>query len=161
MPGFFKKMGWQSLLHGKMNLIVALNLGFVWLLCIKPRLSANFPKSLEIFHTFWNFTFCLETFLFSRNLSDCLEILQTVPRSSRLSGYLPGCPEIFYSSEIFQTVQDLFQTVRKSCKLSRNSQHCLDILPTIGKSLILPGNLQDYLEIFQTASKSSRLLGNL
>ena len=129
------------------SVCVALNSGFMWLRCIKPRLSGNLPKSPESFHAFPSFSFRLETFHFiqeplrlSENSPFCPKILQALRKSSRLSRNLLD------SSEIFQTVQDIFQTVRKSFKLARNSQHCFDILQTIGKSLILSGNLQDFLE---------------
>ena len=140
---------------------VALDSGFMWLRCIKPRLSGNLPQSLGIFRAFWNYSFRLSTFNFiqeplrlSGNSPDCPEIFQAVGKHSRLSRNLID------SSKIFQTVKDIFQTVGKSVKLSRNSQHCLDILQTLGKSLILSGNSQDCLKIFQTVSKSSRLYEN-
>ena len=42
-----------------------------------------------MFHTVW------KSSRLSGNLPDCLEIFQTVWKSSRLSGHLPDCPDIF------------------------------------------------------------------
>ena len=69
--------------------------GLMCLRSIEPRLSRYLSKYPNIFQPFWHFPSVWKPSILYGNLPDCLEILQTVQNSCRLSGNLPDFPEIF------------------------------------------------------------------